>query len=115
MPEACAIMSAAMPPALDARVGRARRTPGQLWQVPTFLAGLLALAAVAAYAGLRQSPESREFETTITALRQGLHAREDADHLVALAEAALVKLPAFEDRAAEVHYLAGSAYFRQAQ
>lgn len=99
---------------IGTKVGRARRTWAQLWQVPAFCAGLLALLAVAAVAPWRHPPEWWAFDDAVTALRQGLETGRDGDTLAALADAALARLPEFDHRTAEVYYLAGSAYFRQA-
>lgn len=96
------------------KVGRARRTWAQLWQVPTFCAGLLALLAVAASSPWRHPPEWWDFDDAVTALRQGLESGRDGDTLAAMADAALARLPEFDHRTAEVHFLAGSAYYRQA-
>ncbi|MBM4068910.1 MAG: tetratricopeptide repeat protein [Planctomycetes bacterium] len=54
------------------RVGRASRTLGQLWQVPTFLVGLLALALVAATSPLRRDYSQQEFDDALEQLRQAL-------------------------------------------
>jgi tetratricopeptide (TPR) repeat protein len=97
------------------KVGRARRTLSQLWQVPTFLAGLLALAALAASYPWRHPSADWEYGQMLLALRQGLDRGRDGDGVVALAEKALLQLPQFERRAAEVRFLAGSAYLAQAQ
>jgi tetratricopeptide (TPR) repeat protein len=101
--------------AAGARVGRARLTPGQLWQVPTFLAGALAFLAVALSAPVRRPPEVWQFDGAVIALRQGLQRGQDPDSLAALAETALAQVYHFGDRAAEVYFLAGSAFYRQAR
>ncbi len=97
------------------KTGRARRRFGQLWQVPTFLLGLLAFIGVAASAPWRQNPHALAFEEQLKVLRVGLEQDTDVDKLVTYAEAALLKLPTFRWRVAEVHFLAGSAYYRQAR
>jgi tetratricopeptide (TPR) repeat protein len=97
------------------KVGRARRALGQLWQVPTFFAGLLAVLALAASNPWRHPSPASEFEETLTTLRRGLEGSQDGDTLVGVADKALIQLPQFEQRAAEVHFLAGSAYLVQAQ
>ena len=96
-------------------VGRAGRSPGQLWQVPIFLLGLLTFSAVAVTAPSRQDQTSYLFETELAALRQGL----EPDHekpaiLVAKAENLLARIGQFPRKAGEIHFLTGSAYFRQA-
>ena len=100
--------------AAGGQTGRARWAPGQLWQVPTFLLGLTAIIAVAASSPIQRPAERWQFEGTVSALRQGLKTNENANRLVALAETALTQVHRFGDRAAEVHFLAGSAYYRQA-
>jgi tetratricopeptide (TPR) repeat protein len=89
-------------------------TPGQLWQVPVFVVGLLVFLAVAACTPIRRPPEWWRFDATVAALRQGLQQDADPNKLVAYAETALLQVHRFGDRAAEVHFLAGSAYYRQA-
>ncbi len=101
--------------ATGTRTGRARLTPGQLWQVPTFVIGLAAFLAVAASSPVRRPPEWWQFDATVAALRQGLlRPQEDPANLVRLAENALLQVHRFGDRAAEVHFLTGSVYYRQA-
>ncbi|MBI1832840.1 MAG: hypothetical protein HYR84_15475 [Planctomycetes bacterium] len=95
-------------------VGRARQTPGQLWQVPLFLAGLLAFIGVAASAPWRLSPQEREFVKLVTALRVGLEQDEAPDVLAAYADSARLWVDRFPSRSAEAHFLIGSAYYRQA-
>jgi tetratricopeptide (TPR) repeat protein len=107
-------MSATEPNAAGSRVGRSRLAPSQLWQVPTFFLGLLAFLAAAASAPLRQPGESRQFSNTVLALRQGLENDQDPRALLAYAASALQQVHDYGDRAAEVHFLAGSVYYRQA-
>jgi tetratricopeptide (TPR) repeat protein len=107
-------MSTAAQTARGERVGRAGRTPGQLWQVPVFVVGVIALLAVAGRVSFRYVPQDWEFDEAIASLRRGLEQGSDAATLVAQAERALTRLPQFPDRTAEVHFLAGSAYYRRA-
>src|SRR2546428_588882 len=98
------------------KVGRARRRLSQLWQAPVFLLGLFVFLGVAVSAPWRQTPQAREFDGLLKALRSGVaHEDADADLLVAQAEAALLRVSDFRARAAETHFLAGSAYYRQAR
>jgi hypothetical protein len=97
------------------KVGRARRELRQLWQVPTFLLGLLAFLGVAASAPWRHTPQELAFLEIVHSLRRGLDQEFEGDWLVTQAEEALARLPRFPSRAAEVHFLAGSAYYRQGQ
>lgn len=96
------------------RVGRARWTPGQLWQVPTFVVGLAAFITVAAATPIRHPTASRQFDATVAALRQGLQKNQDPTSLMPLAENALAEVHGYGDRAAEVQFLAGSVYSRLA-
>jgi tetratricopeptide (TPR) repeat protein len=105
-------MNTSEPIAALGQVGLARVAPGQLWQVPTFFVGLAAFLAVAASAPIHHPTASRRFDTTLALLRQGLQKNQDPASLVPLAEAALDELHSHGDRAAEVHFLAGSVDFR---
>ncbi|MBI2806318.1 MAG: tetratricopeptide repeat protein [Planctomycetes bacterium] len=100
---------------IGARVGRARRGVGQLWQVPTFLFGLLAVLGVAASSPWRQTPQWREFDGLISSLRVGLDKGEPTDSLVGLAEQIHAHMAAFPGRKAEAHFLIGSALYQQAR
>jgi tetratricopeptide (TPR) repeat protein len=102
-------------PIIGTKTGRARRTLGQLWQIPTFLLGLFALIGVAASSPWRHSPQWLQFDRQLQSLRQDLASDANPDALAADASNALLYLTAFPDRAAEVHFLAGAACFRQAQ
>jgi tetratricopeptide (TPR) repeat protein len=108
-------MSAQQLSTTGSKVGRARRTLGQLWQVPMFCAGLVSLLALIASSPWRHAGPQGTFEDTVASLRRGLEISRDGDALVGLAEKALVQLPQFEQFSGEVHFLAGSAYILQAQ
>jgi tetratricopeptide (TPR) repeat protein len=97
------------------KVGRARRSPGQLWQVPTFLLGLLAFVGVAVSAPWRLSPQEREFELLMSTLRKGLENDESGDALVGHAENLKLRLSYYPARVGEAQFLVGSAYYRQAK
>src|SRR5438309_390070 len=86
------------------KVGRARRDLSQLWQVPTFLLGLLAFLGVAASAPWRHTPQEAEFQELVHSLRRGLDQELDGDQLVSKAELTLARLPRFPARAAEAHF-----------
>ena len=89
------------------RVGRARRTLGQMWQVPTFFGGLLAFAVVAVSAPLRQDPAPREFDNDLDRLRAALVKNEKVDALAGLVESVLVRVELYPHKAGEAHFLAG--------
>src|SRR5262245_45985327 len=96
-------------------VGRASRAPGQLWQVPLFLVGVFAFSAAAATAPSRRDQAPIQFEQDVVALRRGLEPdQEKPGILAARADNLLARLAKFPRRAGEVHFLAGSAYVRQA-
>jgi hypothetical protein len=97
------------------KVGRGRRTLGQLWQVPAFVLGVCAVLALALSTPWRHPSPARQFDELLGELRHGLDAVQDPDALVGLAERLLVQLPQFEDEAGAVHLLAGTAYFKQAE
>ncbi len=99
---------------LRGQVGRASRSPGQLWQVPAFFLGLLAFIATFVTAPSRRDNSAADFQAEVTSLRRGLDPdQEKPAVLVAQAENLLARLPQFKRRAGEIHFLAGSAYFRQ--
>src|ERR1043165_126802 len=104
---------------IGTKVGRARRSLGQLWQVPTFLVGLLAFMGVAVSAPWRHPPDWYDFQKLLTSIRDGLDPAQNpdpnGDALVNDAETALLRVERFADRLGETEFLAGSAYYRQAQ
>lgn len=102
-------------PILGGKVGRARRRLSQLWQVPVFLFGTLALISVAASAPWRHPPQWWEFDALLESLRRGVEQDGPGDQLVALAEDVQLRVARFSDRDAEAHFLIGSAYYRQAK
>src|SRR5262245_22734167 len=81
---------------------RAGRTLGQLWQVPTFLAGVLAVAVVAVSAPLRQDPAAREFDHALQRLRAVLNAKEGraASSFLPLADDVLGRAALYPHKAA---------------
>lgn len=91
------------------RIGRASRTLGQLWQVPTFFLGLLALALVAATSPMRRDYSHQEFDDGLEQLRQALKqpSARMSEHLP-LAEDLLNRAAGFSPRkAGQAHFLAG--------
>jgi tetratricopeptide (TPR) repeat protein len=97
------------------KVGRARRSLSQLWQVPTFLIGLLAFIGVAASAPWRLTPQEREFAELFIMLRHGLEHDEAGDVLVGHAENVKLRMHRFPTYAFDANFLVGSAYYRMAQ
>jgi tetratricopeptide (TPR) repeat protein len=97
-------------------LGRAGRAPGQLWQVPTFFAGLLAVLAVAAGAAFRHPPASAQFEREAAALREALkQPRASPEELLPVAERLLTRAQEqFPRRAPEAHFLLGLVHARLA-
>jgi tetratricopeptide (TPR) repeat protein len=90
-------------------------TPGQLWQVPTFLLGLL-LAVCMALIPLSPEDPKGQLENDLEAIRKVLsqpHAA--ADRVLGLAESALAHSDAFPEFAGEAHFLLGSVYLRLAE
>jgi tetratricopeptide (TPR) repeat protein len=97
-------------------VGRASRSPGQLWQVPTFLAGICAFLAVALTAPSRGDNAFALFQAELAQLRHSLEPdQEKPGTLAPQADNLLTHLREFPRQAAEIHFLAGSAYFRLAE
>src|SRR5438876_412845 len=67
-------------------VTRPARPPAQLWQVPTFLAGLLALLTVTVASAFRPLSAARQLEHDLAAIRQGLKDKVPPTSLVELTE-----------------------------
>jgi tetratricopeptide (TPR) repeat protein len=94
-------------------LNRPPRPRGQLWQVPTFLLGALALAAVAFAAPLAQKPIENFLDHDIDAVRAALEkpgALNDA--VISLAESAAARSSRQPDRAGEANFLLGTIYLR---
>jgi tetratricopeptide (TPR) repeat protein len=96
-------------------VGAARYRPGQLWQVPVFAVGLLAVAAVCLLRLLGGAGPGDPIERDLVAARR-LLAQPDCpvERLEASLERALVEADRAPVRAGEAHFLLGSAYLRRA-
>ena len=77
--------------------------------------GVLAFLGVAASTPWRHTPQELAFLEVIHSLRRGLDQEFEGEWLVTQAEEALARLPRFPGRAAEVHFLAGSAYYREGE
>src|SRR5262245_454765 len=93
----------------------AGRPPGQLWQVPTFFAGLLALVGVGLTTALSPPATGRQFAHDLDTLR---HALKDpaapVEHLLGLAESAVERAREYPQRAGEAHFLLGLIHARLA-
>jgi tetratricopeptide (TPR) repeat protein len=100
---------------LGSKVGRARRRLSQLWQAPMFLIGLLAIVGVAASTPWRLTPQEREFERLVSALRHALEHNDPGDAVVDHAETVKLQMHHARSRIGEANFLIGSAYYRQAQ
>jgi TolA-binding protein len=96
-------------------VGRRRRALGQLWQVPTFLFGLFAFILVAASSPFRGDWLDGAFTRDLQALRAELHEGAASESTLARADRLVAQLAKHPRKAAEVHFLAGSAYFHHAE
>jgi tetratricopeptide (TPR) repeat protein len=105
--------SAAPSPAARYRA-RLRRQQGQLWQVPTFVAGLLALALVATGASVPHD-SSTPADRTLAAARAALKDRSgQPEHVYSLAQKALAYAGDSAPAKAEAHLLLGLAAERLA-
>src|SRR5438552_4058995 len=103
--------SAATPPAAS----NVRAMPGQLWQVPVFVLGVLAIFAVWASRPLWYDPDGRLVQRALLEARQTLEdPRAPANELPALLANALARIDRLPDLRAEAHYLLGWAYARLA-
>lgn len=109
-------MTSATMSAVGTRLGLPKRPAlRHLWQVPTFLIGLAALAAVAAAHPLWSHSSSRLVAHYLHGARQELDGpRQDLDRTIVLAEQALGQASA-PRQAAEAHFIIGSAYVRRAE
>jgi tetratricopeptide (TPR) repeat protein len=96
-------------------VGRSPRTLAQLWQVPTFLAGLLALLTVTVASAFRPISAARQIERDLAAIRQGLKDKAPPTTLVELAESAVRRADDHPECAAEAHFLFGMVHSRLAE
>jgi tetratricopeptide (TPR) repeat protein len=89
------------------------RAFGQLWQVPTFLFGVLCLCLVAANSRLRHDPAAAHFQNELAELR---HALDDRSGKIQpwLQKSAdfLAGADRFPAQAGEAYYLVGSLFWR---
>jgi TolA-binding protein len=91
-------------------------TFGQLWQVPLFLLGLVALATVWATRPLWYDPEIAHLRSDLERARQALQdPRAALNGLTVVLNDALSHIGRLPDRAGEAHFLLGSIYLRLAE
>jgi tetratricopeptide (TPR) repeat protein len=91
-----------------------RRSPGQLWQVPTFLLGLVALAAVWTTRPLQSAHGPDQALEDLAALRQALdQPLTDAADLLTRARPVKAQLDLLGERQGEAHYLLGRVCLKQ--
>lgn len=91
-------------------------TLGQLWQVPLFLLGLVALAAVWLARPLWYDPEIAHLRSDLARARSLLQEPHAALHgLTVLLNESLSHIDRLPDRAGETHFLLGSTYLRLAE
>jgi tetratricopeptide (TPR) repeat protein len=87
-----------------------------LWQVPTFVVGLLAFITVATAHPLWSHSPSRLVAHSLAAARQELDAAHpNIEQALRLAEEALAGAAPASRQAAEAHFLIGTAYLRSAE
>jgi tetratricopeptide (TPR) repeat protein len=92
------------------------RRPGQLWQVPVFLAGLVALLLVGVAAPLVPASADDKLDRDLAAVREALRLpRAPSDETCALADTCLAHTASNPDRAAEAHFLLGLLHMRLAE
>src|SRR5262249_33459430 len=87
----------------------------QLWQVPTFLAGLLALLTVTVGSAFRPLSAARQLEHDLTTIRQGLKDKLPPAALVELTDSVVRRADDHPERAAEAHFLFGMVHARRAE
>jgi tetratricopeptide (TPR) repeat protein len=110
--DAASVLKGMTPP----KVGRASRTPGQLWQVPAFGIGVLAFLLAAATAPLRLDHAGRRFHDDCQLLRLACEStKERAGDYVQLAQSVIERAPLFSAEAGIAYLLAGSLYQRLAE
>src|SRR5262245_55079463 len=83
---------------------RPARPPAQLWQVPTFFTGLLALLVLTVASAFRPVSAARQIEHDLVAIRKGLKDKAPAASLVELADSVVRRADDHPERAAEAHF-----------
>jgi tetratricopeptide (TPR) repeat protein len=99
-----------------ARAGTLNPTPLMLWQVPTFVGGLLVFLAVAATIAMRPVRAVREFQRDIARVREVLsRPGEPVQETVELAQRLVARIEVEPHKAGEAHFLLGSLYAQQGE
>jgi tetratricopeptide (TPR) repeat protein len=89
---------------------------GQLWQAPLFVVGLIAFIVTAVTASDRQDNILAAFQADLTSLRHMLTIDEEPSAaFLEKANALLESVDRFPQKAGEIHFVVGSAYFRLAK
>lgn len=102
------------PPADAPAVGRPSLK--QLWQVPTFFAGVLTVVAICAAIPLGQPAPLSPLDCDMAAIRRALEKPNGpVDQVLARAQKVLAHTEQDPERAGEGHYLLGSVYLRLAE
>jgi tetratricopeptide (TPR) repeat protein len=98
-------------------VGRAPARPlGQLWQVPAFFSGFVALVLVAATAPLAPTDTGNQLEAELSTVRRALALPGiPAKDVVTLAENAVFHSSQQPEPTGEAHFLLGAIYLRIAE
>src|SRR5260370_25339316 len=87
------------------------RPQGQLWQVPVFVLGILALAGVWASRPLWNDPDSRFVRHALSEARNILEDRRaPANQVPGMMTDVLARMQRFPERAGEAHFLLRRAY-----
>jgi hypothetical protein len=89
------------------------RTFGQLWQVPTLLAGLLTVVGICATLPLHHRSGAHQLDGDLAAIRKALEGPSaNLENVRALAEKTLAGTGQHPELAGEAHFLLGSVYQR---
>lgn len=97
------------------QIGRGRRAWSQLWQVPTFIVGLLAMLGVAASSPYRADLREGPFVAELRSLREVVLTHQEPSNYVEPAERLLGEVRRHPRREGETYFLAGSVHFRLAE
>src|SRR5262245_51413460 len=96
--------------------GKVRGSVGQLWQVPVFLCGVLALAGFALARSLWLDPAAAAARGVLAEARRILHHPDgDVARAIPLARSYLDRAGPEASQAGEAHFLIGSALLRTAR